>query len=45
MSIHNINTKNNNQIIYNLNGQRENKNQLFKSNIYIINGKKYFYKK
>ncbi len=43
LSIHKIHNINNNQIIYNLNGQRENKKQLYKSKIYIINGKKYLY--
>ena len=44
LSVQNINTKSNNQSIYNLNGQRENNHQLLKSNIYIIDGKKYYYK-
>lgn len=45
MSIHNINATNNNLFIYNLNGEREIKKQLFKSKIYIINGKKYLLNK
>lgn len=42
-SIRNINSVCNNSVLFNLNGQRINKDKISKSTIYIKNGKKYIY--